>query len=329
MRVLKKSKEHYLVGKSSIKALFEMSDRFDKRLRKEFEKNMAVIHPNINISNLSKVDESDLHQYYFNASYEAEELLLKFIQSNDAIDINNLYFKLNPIFFRQEEAFSDWSDDFRLNEWINNTTTFNLFYDSPSLILFNGGNNKSKEKLALKKYKVKGYDGSEYIFKKFFLCEHSKCDCFILEKGQAVNSLNAPINDGFLKIYLDISQLYPEYFSFLDDSSQYIFYSGVYKMVELENLSEEVLDVLSRDKVLAKYVARHKNISNKLVNRLIKLGDLEINTSLFNNPKVDKGIKKQLISRGVIDENRYPLSQRIFDLENIGDYDSKYFRLKK
>jgi hypothetical protein len=50
---------------------------------------------------------------------------------------------------------------------------------------------------------------------------------------------------------------------------------------------------------------------------------------LFNNPKVDKGIKKQLLSSGVIDENRYPLSQRIFDLENLGEYDSKYFRLKK
>jgi hypothetical protein len=303
-----------------------MSDRFDKNLRKEFEKNMAISHPNINISNLSKVDESDLHNYYFNASYEAEELLLKFIQSNDKIDINNLYFKLNPIFFRQEEAFSDWYDDFRLNEWINNTTTFN---DNASLILFNGGNNKSKEKLALKKIKVKGYDGSEHFFKKFFLCEHSKCDCFIFEKGQAVNSLNAPINDGFLKIYLDISQLYPEYFSFLNDSSQYIFYSGVYKMVELENLSEEVLDVLSQDRVLAKYVARHNNISGKLITKLIKLEDLEINTSLFNNPKVDKGIKKQLLSSGVIDENRYPLSQRIFDLENLGEYDSKYFRLKK
>ena len=303
-----------------------MSDRFDKNLRKEFEKNMAVSHPNINISNLSKVDESDLHNYYFNASYEAEELLLKFIQSNDKIDINNLYFKLNPIFFRQEEAFSDWYDDFRLNEWINSTTTFN---DNASLILFNGGNNKSKEKLALKKIKVKGYDGSEHFFKKFFLCEHSKCDCFILEKGQAVNSLNAPINDRYLKIYLDITQLYPEYFSFLNDSSQYIFYSGVYKMVELENLSEEILDVLSKDKVLAKYVVRHNNISGKLITKLIKLEDLEINTSLFNNPNVDKSIKKQLISSGVIDENRYPLSQRVFDLERIGEYDSKYFRLKK
>ena len=70
-----------------------MSDKFDKKLRKEFEKNMAVSHPNINISNLSKVDESDLHNYYFNASYEAEELLLKFIQSNDKIDINNFYCK--------------------------------------------------------------------------------------------------------------------------------------------------------------------------------------------------------------------------------------------
>jgi hypothetical protein len=326
VRVLKKSIEHYLVGKSSIKALFEISDKFDKNLRKEFEKNMAFSHPNINISNLSKVDESDLHNYYFNASYEAEELLLKFIQSNDKIDINNLYFKLNPIFFRQEEAFSDWYDDFRLNEWINNTTTFN---DNASLIFFNGGNNKSKEKLAIKKIKIKGYDGSEYIFKKFFLCEHSKCDCFILDKGQAVNSLNAPMKDKFLKIYLDISQLYPEYISFLSDSSQYIFYSGVYKMAELENLSEEVLDVLSQDRVLAKYVARHNNISGKLITKLIKLEDLEINTSLFNNPKVDKGIKKQLLSSGVIDENRYPLSQRIFDLENLGEYDSKYFRLKK
>jgi hypothetical protein len=100
-------------------------------------------------------------------------------------------------------------------------------------------------------------------------------------------------------------------------------------MVELENLSEEVLDVLSQDRVLAKYVARHNNISGKLITKLIKLEDLEINTSLFNNPKVDKGIKKQLLSSGVIDENRYPLSQRIFDLENLGEYDSKYFRLKK
>jgi len=322
VRVLKKSIEHYLVGKSSIKALFEMSDRFDKNLRKEFEKNMAISHPNINISKLSKVDESDLDDYYFNASYEAEELLLNFIESNDKIDINNFYFKLNPIFFRQEEAFRDWYEDFRLTEWINKTTTFN---DNASLIFFNGGNSKSKEKLALKKIRTKGYDGSEYIYKKFFLCEHSKCDCFILDKGQAVNFLN----DKSLKIYLDISQLYPEYISCLNDPGQYIFYSGVYKMVELENLSEEVLDVLSKDKVLAKYVARHKNISNKLVNRLIKLGDLEINTSLFNNPNVDKGIKKQLISSGVIDENRYPLSQRVFDLEFNEEYDSKYFRLKK
>ncbi len=303
-----------------------MSDKFDKNLRKEFETNMEVSHPNINISNLSKVNESDLENFYFSASYEAEELLLKFIQSNDKIDINNLYFKLNPIYFRQKEAASDWYDDFRLNEWINNTTTFN---DNASLIFFNGGNNKSKEKLALKKIKIKGYDGSEYIYEKFILCNHSKCDCFILNKGQGVNSLNAPMKDKFLKIYLDISQLYPEYLSLLSDSSQYIFYSGVYKMVELENLSEEVLDVLSKDKVLAKYIARHKNISNKLVNRLTKLGNLEVNTSLFNNPRIDKNTKKQLISSGVIDENRYPLSQRIFDLEFNEEYDSKYFRLKK
>ena len=326
MRVLKKSIEHYLVGKSSIKALFEMSDRFDKKLRKEFEKNMAVSHPNINFSNLSKSDESDLDDYFFNASYEAEVLLLNFIQSNDKIDINNFYFKLNPIFFRQEEAFRDWYDDYRLTEWINKTSTYN---DNASLIFFNGGNNKSKEKLALKKIRIKGYGGSEYISEKFFLCKHSKCDCFILDKGQGVNSLNAPIKDKFLKIYLDISQLYPEYISFLNYSSQYVFYSGVYKMAELGNLSEEVLDVLSRDKVLAKYVARHNNISNKLINRLTKLDDLEINTSLFNNPNVDKSIKKQLISSGVIDENRYPLSQRIFDLEFNEEYDSKYFRLKK
>jgi hypothetical protein len=303
-----------------------MSDRFDKKLRKEFEINMAVSHPNINFSNLSKSDESDLDDYYFNASYEAEALLLDFIESNDKIDINNFYFKLNPIFFRQGEAFRDWYDDFRLNEWINRTTTFT---DNASLIFFNGGNNESKEKLALKKIKVKGIAGSVHLFKKFSLCEHSKCDCFILDKGQAVNSLNTPISDKLLKLYLDISQLYPEYISFLNDPGQYIFYSGVYKMVELENLSEEVLDVLSQDRVLAKYVARHNNISGKLITKLIKLEDLEINTSLFNNPKVDKGIKKQLLSSGVIDENRYPLSQRIFDLENLGEYDSKYFRLKK
>jgi hypothetical protein len=62
---LTKSTKHYLVGKSSIKALFEMSDRFDKKLRKEFEKNMAVSQPWLNFSNLSKSDESDLDDYYF------------------------------------------------------------------------------------------------------------------------------------------------------------------------------------------------------------------------------------------------------------------------
>ena len=324
MRILTKKIEHYLVGISSIKALFEMSDRFDKRLRKEFEKNMAVSHPNINISNLSKVDESDLDDFYFEASLEAAHLLLNFIESNDKFDITNYYFKLNPIFVQQKEAARDW--DYRLTEWINKTTTFN---DNASLIFFNGGNNKSKEKLALKKIRIKGYGGSEYISEKLFLCEHSNCDCFILDNGKGVNSLNAPIKDKILKIYLDISQLYPEYISFLNDSGQFIFYSGVYKMVELENLSEEVLDVLSRDKVLAKYVARHNNISDKLINKLLKLEDLEINTSLFNNPKVHKSIKRQLISSGVIDEKRYPLSQRIFDLEFFENYDSKYFRLKK
>ena len=307
-----------------------MSDKFDKNLRKEFEKNMAVkniavSYPNINIRNLSKVDESDLHDYLFEASFEAEHLLLNFVETNDKIDITNFYFKLNPIFVRQKEAARDW--DYRLTEWINKTTNFQ---DNASLIFFNGGNNKSKERIALKKIKIKAYDGSERLYKQFVLCKHSKCDCIILNKGHALNSSDLSKNHKlFMQIYLDISELFPEYIPFLNDSDQYIYYSGVYKIVDLKNLGEEVLDVLSQDRILAKYVARYNNISGKLINKLIKLEDLEINTSLFNNPKVDKSIKKQLISSGVIDENRYPLSQRINDLELMDEYDSKYFRLKR
>ena len=324
MRVLKKSIEHYLVGKSSIKALFEMSDRFDKKLRKDFEKNMAVSYPDINISNLSKVDESDLDDYYFAASYVAEALLLKFIKSNDKIDINNFYFKLNPIFWRQEEACRDWYDDYRLTEWINRTTTWQ---DNASLILFNGGNSKSEEKLAIKKIKYEGYDGSEDLFEQFYLCKHSKCGCLIFDIGQSVTCW---VSMKFkLKLNIDISELYPEYISLLNNTGEHIFYSGVYKLAELMNLDEEVLDALSRDKVLAKYVARHKNISNTRVKELIELEDLEINTSLYNNPKVSKSIKKQLIKSGVIDETQYPLSQRVFDLERNEELYSKSIRLKK
>ena len=312
---MKKSLEHYLVGKSSIKALFEMSDKFDNKLRKKFEKSMG---------DLSKVNERDLDDYYFSASYVAEALLLNFIKSNDKIDVNDFYFKLNPIFWQQEEAVRDWYDDYRLTEWINRTTTFN---DNASLIFFNGGNNKSQEKLALKKIKLEGYDGSEDFFEKFYLCKHSKCDCIIFDKGQAVTRW---VSMKFkLKLNIDISELYPEYISLLNYRGEYIFYSGVYKLAELKNLSDEVLDALSRDKVLAKYVARHKNISNTRVKELFDLDDLEINTSLYSNPKVDKSLKKQLIKRGVIDETRYPLSQRVFDLERNEELYSKSIRLKK
>ena len=301
-----------------------MSDRFDKKLRKEFEKNMAVSYPDINISNLSKVDESDLDDYYFSASIEAEHLLLNFVESNDKIEINNFYFKLNPIFWQQEEAISDWYNDYRLTEWINRTTTWQ---DNASLILFNGGNNKSDEKLAYKKIRLEGDDGSEDFFEQFYLCKHSKCDCLIFDKGQAVTRW---VSMKFkLKLNIDISELYPEYISLLNYRGDYIFYSGVYKLAELMNLDEEVLDALSRDKVLAKYVARHKNISNTRVKELIELADLEINTSLYNNPKVSKSIKKQLIKSGVIDETQYPLSQRVFDLERNEELYSKSIRLKK
>jgi hypothetical protein len=89
-------------------------------------------------------------------------------------------------------------------------------------------------------------------------------------------------------------------------------------LVKLENLNHNILDKLSDDYILAKYVARHPKIKEKTISKLVVKNDLEVNTGLYENPYVAKSVKKELLNNGVINEDKYPFFERTPDL--IAEY---------
>lgn len=283
---MKELDDIHLSGSSTIRALVGMSEQFDKKLitrllDKQVQNDFSSITDLLNVQ----------FQPEKNYSYvigKAESLLLEFIRKNQKPEILDLYFTLNPIFVRfagEYLLFEDtdaWEPDvFLESEWIAITSNYLWLGANKTSVLFhNSESDNDSDKLSA--------------------------------------NLNNKKNHTFCNYQIDTKELTPEYSEFINNSQDYIFYSGVSELVKLENLNHNILDKLSDDYILAKYVARHPKIKEKTISKLVVKNDLEVNTGLYENPYVAKSVKKELLNNGVINEDKYPFFERTPDL--IAEY---------
>ena len=283
---MKEIDDIHLSGSSTIRALVGMSEQFDKKLiTRLFDK--QVQNDFSSITDLLNVQFQPEKNYSYVID-KAESLLLEFIRKNQKPEILDLYFTLNPIFVRSAgeyllfEDTDAWEPDaFLESEWIAITSNYLWLGANKTSVLFhNSESNNDSDKLSA--------------------------------------NLNNKKNQTFCNYQIDIKELTPEYTDFINNSQDYIFYSGVSELVKLDNLNHNILDKLSDDYILAKYVARHPKINENTVSKLVAKNDLEVNTGLYENPYVAKSVKKELLNNGVINEDKYPFFERTPDL--IAEY---------
>ena len=283
---MKEIDDIHLSGSSTIRALVGMSEQFDKKLiTRLFDK--QVQNDFSSITDLLNVQFQPEKNYSYVID-KAESLLLEFIRKNQKPEILDLYFTLNPIFVRSAgeyllfEDTDAWEPDaFLESEWIAITSNYLWLGANKTSVLFhNSESDNDSDKLSA--------------------------------------NLNNKKNQTFCNYQIDIKELTPEYTDFINNSQDYIFYSGVSELVKLDNLNHNILDKLSDDYILAKYVARHPKINENTVSKLLAKNDLEVNTGLYENPYVAKSVKKELLNNGVINEDKYPFFERTPDL--IAEY---------
>jgi hypothetical protein len=294
---MKEIDDIHLSGSSTIRALVGMSEQFDKKLiTRLFDE--QVQNDFSRITDLLNVQFQPEKNYSYVID-KAESLILEFIRKNQKPEILDLYFTLNPIFVRfagEYLLFEDtdaWEPDaFLESEWIAITSNYLCLGANKISVLFhNSESDNDSDKLSA--------------------------------------NLNNKKNHTFCNYHIDIKELTPEYTDFINNSQDYIFYSGVSELVKLDNLNHNILDKLSDDYILAKYVARHPKIDEKTVSKLVVKNDLEVNTGLYENPYVAKSVKKDLLNNGVINEDKYPFFERTPDLiaEYTGSISSRESKL--
>lgn len=294
--------EHTLIGSNSIQALKKMSQSFDNSFYQQY---------------LEKVSDSDNEV----DAHLAQEILIEFIKNNQTKLILNAFYSLNPIFVEiKEYLFSEEYLNILDLEWIIATSNINyLDIRSRILIIYNHKINHKDRKFKIAVNKS-GIESSDYQDKALYLCNHidNNCECFYVSEFEHLRNISFlpdyRAKQATFRLYLDWNSVFPEFKDYLIDPTSYVYYSGAYHLVHLENTDAQLLDNLSNDFLLAKYVARHSNTSEKTLNRLLSLENIEVNTGIYYNPRATKSLKLKALNQGIINESKYALETRTKDL---------------